>query len=345
MYIRYNNWSSAYVKPTYITASAQLLPEVDKWLAEFLSPLVLSLQRSEIAEAFWYGALLVSKESINISLSQEKSEIDFYKNLDDFPATNVNEIISSLSTLSIQEIWEITRYRASHKNYVIILNNGNHICTYLRRVNRGLICRYFAKVMTVSQIAAFHILMISRHWYSDEHYAISDETLISQLSITYQNGSATSILTFISDLTLMYPGSGISFNISKTLNNRRAYRVMNGRCKKAMAVGLDAGSAAMESLNKFLETFIWQYFMDSNQNLDINTSSGEIQDNESCESSDLDDNQENVILFDVSTVKDPMVKKRKGAPKAKRIKSSFETKNTQSNTKKEKATRFCSRYK
>ncbi|CAG8826067.1 1862_t:CDS:1, partial [Gigaspora rosea] len=117
---------------------------------------------------------------------------------------------------------------------------------------------------------------------------------------------ATSISIFISDLTLMYPGSGISFNISKTLNNHRAYGVMNGLCKKAIAVGLDAGSAAMESLNKFLETFIRQYSMDSNQNLNINTSSGKIQDNELSESSDLDDNQENVIPFDVSTVKDPM---------------------------------------
>ncbi|RIB19045.1 hypothetical protein C2G38_2036386 [Gigaspora rosea] len=112
-----------------------------------------------------------------------------------------------------------------------------------------------------------------------------------------------------------------------------------------MAVGLDAGSATMESLNKFLETFIRQYSVESDQNLVINTSSGEIQDNESSKSSDLDDNQENVIPFDVSTVKDPMVKKRKGAPKVKHIKSAFETKNIQSNTKKKKAAHFCSRCK
>ncbi|CAG8727078.1 24614_t:CDS:2 [Cetraspora pellucida] len=30
MYIQYNNWFSAHIKPTNITASAQLLPEVDK---------------------------------------------------------------------------------------------------------------------------------------------------------------------------------------------------------------------------------------------------------------------------------------------------------------------------
>ncbi|CAG8807600.1 39602_t:CDS:2, partial [Gigaspora margarita] len=69
--------SIAHVQPTHITASAQLLPE-----------------RAKIAEALWYSAKLVSKESINISLLQEQSMVDFYENLDDFPATNVNEIIS-----------------------------------------------------------------------------------------------------------------------------------------------------------------------------------------------------------------------------------------------------------
>ncbi|CAG8840237.1 7193_t:CDS:2, partial [Gigaspora margarita] len=140
-------------------------------------------------------------------------------------------------------------------------------------------------------------------------------------------GSATS--NFISDLTLMHPSSSISFNISKTLDNHRAYGVMNSLCKKAMVVGLDTGSAAIETLN--------------NQHLVVNTNSNEIQNNESSESSDLDDNQENVTLFDISTIQDPAVKKRKGAPRVKHIKNSLETKNIQSSNKKKKATCLCSR--
>ncbi|CAG8646083.1 23214_t:CDS:2 [Racocetra persica] len=136
--------------------------------------------------------------------------------------------------------------------------------------------------MTVSQIAVFHILMILRR-------------------------CATSTSNFISDFTLIYLASDFSFNISKTLNNRHAYGVTNSLCKKAMAVGLDTGSAAMESLNKFLENFIQQYSVNSNQHLVTNTALSEIQDNEL---SDLDD-QENVPPFDVSTIQDPVIKKRK----------------------------------
>ncbi|CAG8734938.1 5155_t:CDS:2 [Gigaspora margarita] len=67
MYICYNNWSIAHVQSIYITVSAQLLPEVDKCTK------------------------LVSKESINISLPQKQNVVNFYENLDDFSATNINE--------------------------------------------------------------------------------------------------------------------------------------------------------------------------------------------------------------------------------------------------------------
>ncbi|CAG8532187.1 1799_t:CDS:1, partial [Scutellospora calospora] len=60
---------------------------------------------------------------------------------------------------------------------------------------------------------------------------------------------------------------------------------------------------------------------------------------------DSDNDQENVISFDVSIVQDLVVKKRKGAPKVKRIKSSLETKKAQSNIRKKKATRLCSHCK
>ncbi|CAG8680046.1 5348_t:CDS:2, partial [Scutellospora calospora] len=285
----------------------QLLPEVNKWLSEFLTPPVLSLQRVEIAKALWYNANLVPKENLNINLLQEKSENGFYEDFDDSLAANINEVITNLSTLSIKE---------------------------------GLFCHYFAKVITISQIAAFHILMIPRRWYSDKYYSKSDESLRSQSSITYKNRSAILTSNFTSNSTFMYSSSGISFNTSKTLNTHCVYIITNGLCKKAIAVRLDASSTAMETLNKFLENFIQQFSINSNQHLVTNTTSREMQDDKS---SDSDDDQENVISFDVSMVQDPVVKKRKGAPKIKRIKSSLETKKAQSNIRKEKATRLCSR--
>ncbi|CAG8797475.1 14962_t:CDS:2, partial [Gigaspora rosea] len=124
------------------------------------------------------------------------------------------------------------------------------------------------------------------------------EVLESQPSITYKNGSAILTSNFVSNSTLIYPSFSISFNASRTLNTRHAYGITNGLCKKDITVGLDAGSTAIETLNKFLENFIKQY-----------------------------------------SVQDPVVKRRKEAPKVKHIKSLHKT----TNIRKEKAARLCSR--
>ncbi|KAF0496469.1 hypothetical protein F8M41_020950 [Gigaspora margarita] len=101
----------------------------------------------------------------------------------------------------------------------------------------------------------------------------------------------------------------------------------------------------METLNKFLENFIYQHLANSKY---ISTKSVENNirsDNESDES-DLDISQESDSSFNISTIQDPVVRKRKGAPWVKRIKSSSEPKKSHSNNngslkEKAKGTRFC----
>ncbi|CAG8729626.1 46400_t:CDS:2, partial [Gigaspora margarita] len=105
----------------------------------------------------------------------------------------------------------------------------------------------------------------------------------SQPSITYKNGSTILTSNSILDFTFIYPSSDISFNTSKILNTRWAYGITNGPCKKAIPTGLDASLTAMETLNN-------------------------------------DDNQENIVPFDVSTIQNPMAKKKKGASRIKCIK-------------------------
>ncbi|CAG8800101.1 2660_t:CDS:1, partial [Racocetra fulgida] len=134
-----------------------------------------------------------------------------------------------------------------------------------------LFCRHFAKVMMMSQIAAFHILMISQYWYSDEYYLKVDESLRSQPAITYKNESAILTSNFIFNLDPIDSNSNVSFSVSKTLNTYRAYGITNSLCKKAINVRLDARPLAIETLNEFLKNFIRQYFMDSNQQSFINT--------------------------------------------------------------------------
>ncbi|CAG8669259.1 17024_t:CDS:2, partial [Gigaspora rosea] len=255
------------------TAGVQSTQRVKGMNAIIKSNVTSKTSLSELAnvlDTLWYNAILVSRENVNvINLMKQKSENDFYENLEDFPATNNEEIISNLSAPTSR-------------------NLGNY-------------------------------------------------------------SRAISTFNFMLDLNLMHQNSNIPYNVSKVLKSRHAYRVTNSLCKKAMSVGLNAGPIAMETLNKLLKNFIHKNSLNSNRYLldNIVSNNREIQENKSYdleESSEenLKENQENI---DPSTVRDPIIKKRKGAPRVKCIKSSFEATNTQSNVIQEKAKRLCSHCK
>ncbi|KAF0533483.1 hypothetical protein F8M41_010470 [Gigaspora margarita] len=131
--------------------------------------------------------------------------------------------------------------------------------------------------------------------------------------------------------------------MSKILNSRCAYGITNGLCKKAISVGLDAGITAIETLNKFFENFIRQNSVNP-ECVSTNSVENNIRSDNESDESDLDISQENDLFFNISTVQDPVVRKRKGALRVKHIKSSSEPKTSHSNNNgslKEKAKGIC----
>ncbi|CAG8609746.1 15889_t:CDS:2, partial [Cetraspora pellucida] len=249
--------------------ATQLFPEIDKWLAQFLTPSALSMQRAEIEKALWYSSILISKESINTNFTQKYDGYDFFENLDNYSATSINEVAD---LLPVQEIWEVIRYQATNKNYVILYENGTHIYGHPVLVHK-------------SMSTPIHL-----------DYNILFDTM------------------------------------SKTLDFCHAYGVANGLCKKAISVGLEASSDAMKILNNFLKNFIRQHSKSTNQHLFTNNVQNSIQHNN--ELSNLDDDQDNTVFFDISTVYYLIIKRHKEAPSVKRIKSSSELQKSHSNSSK-----------
>jgi hypothetical protein len=81
----------------------------------------------------------------------------------------------------VLEIWHIRATGTSGiGHYVVLLNDGTHLCTCLLLMNKGLICRHFFCVVTYSQSATFHITLISPRWYLEPN--IKQETLLQQRS-------------------------------------------------------------------------------------------------------------------------------------------------------------------
>ncbi|CAB4419078.1 unnamed protein product [Rhizophagus irregularis] len=81
----------------------------------------------------------------------------------------------------VLEIWHVRATGTSGiGHYVVLLNDGTHLCTYLLLMNKNLIYRHFFRVATYSQSATYHITLILPHWYLEPN--IEQETLLQQIS-------------------------------------------------------------------------------------------------------------------------------------------------------------------
>ncbi|GBB91286.1 hypothetical protein RclHR1_18480004 [Rhizophagus clarus] len=69
----------------------------------------------------------------------------------------------------IIEIWKVQPSIGAQPwlvQYVILLQDGSHICTCLMLINKGIICRHFIKILTKSASAFFNISLIPSRWYN-----------------------------------------------------------------------------------------------------------------------------------------------------------------------------------
>ncbi|CAG8851574.1 32586_t:CDS:2, partial [Gigaspora margarita] len=180
----------------------------------------------------------------------------FIEDCVDAPATLIKELILSAKVDSIREVWEVTQHRYNTKNYVLLFKDNSHLCTCLNLIQRGLVCRHFFKVMTMSNYAAFYIMLISRRWYTDEKQ-IELESETRKHSFIIGLGStetSNSIEQTFSNLSFRLPDVSFS-DIHAKVNHCKAYVTVNGLLKKAIQIGLDAGNYAIQELENFMNKY------------------------------------------------------------------------------------------
>ena len=120
----------------------------------------------------------------------------------DQPQSLFSSLIENISQNSIQQVWKATRHRGqkSASQYVILLDDGSHLCTCLWLINRGIVCRHFFRVMSYSINTRFHISLIPRRWYNNNKYNIEHkqhkENMIYQIEESELNGSEPQPLSF-----------------------------------------------------------------------------------------------------------------------------------------------------
>lgn len=148
-------------------------------------------------------------------------------------------LISNLPTEAILEVWNV---RATGTqgigHYVVLLDEGTHLCTCLLLINKGLVCRHFFRVGTYSRYAIFHISMIPSRWYLNPD--VEPNALLQQYSsipVCDSTQSEDNNIPFESHVTFQHffsnqvnsHGSQLSVKSSKAM-----YAELSGLSKKAI---------------------------------------------------------------------------------------------------------------
>ncbi|PKB93003.1 hypothetical protein RhiirA5_387456, partial [Rhizophagus irregularis] len=153
----------------------EYFPNLDKILREYLTPQILQKQRDQMAQSLCYDTVLIKDwqpllEMMDDSYQQEIAREDDY----DQPQSLFSLLVENIPYNNILQVWKVTRHcgQNSEPQYIILLNDGSHLCTCLWLINRGIICRHFFRVMSYSTNAQFHISLISHRWYNNNKYNI-----------------------------------------------------------------------------------------------------------------------------------------------------------------------------
>lgn len=194
---------------------------------------------------------------------------------------------------------------------MILLIDGDHLCTYLPIINHRLVCLHFFHVMMNSKVAKFNIGLIARRWYLENiqdqntHNDLQNET--AEVVTQFQQDNNNEIL--IADLHIFnqfrMPDT-FTIDIKQCLQRKVKYAYGFGKMKKALNLALDLGCE--DEIFNMINGFI---------NCKKNT----------IEETNNENKEENLQILD------PIVQKQRGRPPNKWIKSASESNSCHASTK------------
>ncbi|CAB4411996.1 unnamed protein product [Rhizophagus irregularis] len=148
--------------------NTRFFSQVDVIIKEFLTPTMLGKQRSQMNQSVCYDISQITdwRHLMEIETDNEEISIGIREQEQDTRQILLRSLVSTIPMEAILEVWNV---RATGTrgigHYVILLNEGTHLCTCLLLINKGLVCRHFFRVGTYSRFATFHICMIPNRWY------------------------------------------------------------------------------------------------------------------------------------------------------------------------------------
>ncbi|GES88875.1 protein FAR1-related sequence 5-like [Rhizophagus clarus] len=232
-------------------------------LKEFLIPNMLTIAKKEISKSILYEAM-----QINLSLNLDTLNFEYtpqddaLENKYDWKKAFLKDLMKNIPKPLIIEIWKVQPSIGVQPwlvQYVILLQDGSHICTCLMLINKGIICRHFIKILTKSASAFFNISLIPSRWYNDQTAQLSGDEIRASPSIQLFNNSQSESIHITpnmeySYLDIMRGGNVFTPELKEIVTDRQQYAKACGLQKKAynLAKQLGQESEYINLLNNFI---------------------------------------------------------------------------------------------
>ncbi|CAB4393698.1 unnamed protein product [Rhizophagus irregularis] len=227
-------------------------------LKEFLTPNILIIAKKEISESILYEAIQIS---LNLNLDTLDFEYtpqdDAIENKYDYKKALLKDLMKNIPNSFIIEVWRVQPSIGAQPwltQYVILLQDGSHICTCLMLINKGIICRHFIRILTKSASAFFNISFIPSRWYNDQAAQLSESEIRASPSIQLFNTSQSVPTHSNLNLEYSYPdivrgGNIFTPELKENVTDRQKYAKACGLQKKAYNLSKQLGQESEKISN------------------------------------------------------------------------------------------------
>ncbi|RHZ76962.1 hypothetical protein Glove_187g5 [Diversispora epigaea] len=153
---------------------------INNLLKKYLTQPIHDIHHKQMCQSVCYRAFQISL--VEISTSDDDSFEPFFEKennnasegifieADEDKELNLQSLIAIIDLGDILEICKIVRYNYPKcYQYIVLLNNGEQLCTCYMLVTHGIVCRHFFKIFVESSKAQFHLMLIPNRWYKDEY--------------------------------------------------------------------------------------------------------------------------------------------------------------------------------
>ncbi|CAB4476851.1 unnamed protein product [Rhizophagus irregularis] len=231
-------------------------------LKEFLTPNILIIAKKEISESILYEAIQIS---LNLNLDTLDFEYtpqdDAIENKYDYKKALLKDLMKNIPNffnIKVRRVQPSIGAQPWLTQYVILLQDGSHICTCLMLINKGIICCHFIRIL-IKSAAFFNISLIPSRWYNDQAAQLSKSEIRASPSIQLFNTSQSVPTHSNLNLEYSYPdivreGNIFTPELKENVTDRQKYAKACGLQKKAYNLSKQLGqeSEYINLLNNFI---------------------------------------------------------------------------------------------